>query len=60
MNVIDITISEYDKGSVFRLEKLLSNCMCNYEKIETKDGIVYCIEFKNEKIRDIFLNDWSK
>jgi hypothetical protein len=60
MNVIDITISESDKGSVFRLEKLLSNCMCNYEKIETKDGIVYCIEFKNEKIRDIFLNDWSK
>ncbi len=60
MNVIDITISESDKGSVFRLEKLLSNCMCNYEKIETKDGIVYCIEFKNEKIKDIFLNDWSK
>ena len=60
MNVIDITISKSDKGSVFRLEKLLSNCMCNYEKIETKDGIVYCIEFKNEIIRDIFLNDWSK
>jgi hypothetical protein len=38
MNVIDITISESDKGSVFRLEKLLSNSVCNYEKIETKDG----------------------
>lgn len=59
MNVIDITILDQDKGSISRLEKLLSECMCTYEKIETKDGIVYSIEFKAERIRDMFLNDWS-
>lgn len=59
MNIIDVTIPETDKGSVSRLEKLLNNCMCNYEKIETKDGIVYSIEFKTASIRDKFLEDWS-
>jgi len=59
MNIIDITIPDSDKVSVFQLEKLLSECMCNYEKIETKDGIVYTIEFKTASIRDKFLNDWS-
>lgn len=59
MNDINITILDKDKGSIPRLEKLLRGYMCTYEKLETKDGTVYSIEFKTGIIRDKFLNDWS-
>lgn len=59
MNTIDITIPEPDNGSSLKLENFLRDYMCNYEKISTKDGLVYVIEFKNESNRDRFLNDWS-
>lgn len=56
---MDITIPDSKKEYNSQFKKLLNECMCNYEQIETKDGVVYTIEFKSTSIRDKFLDDLS-